>query len=163
MREAKSCLETRPITGETSVHENELLNQQQGWIHSIARGGLAIIFAYHGLVPKLLGRQANEIAMLKDSGVPAESLSMVLIIFGLSELLFAVALIIFWRHRWPLLLCLGLMCLATLGVAVKSPRYIAAAFNPITLNIAVSCLTLIDLLILKRTKPIDPRTRGAHG
>jgi hypothetical protein len=101
--------------------------------------------------------------MLRDSGVPAESFNAVLIIFGSAELLFALALMVFWHHRWPLLVCLGLMCLGTLGVAVKSPRYIAAAFNPITLNLAVCCLAAIDLLVLKRTRPIDPATRGECG
>jgi hypothetical protein len=50
----------------------EFPNQQERRIHSIARGGLAVIFVYHGLVPKLLVHHPDEIAMLKDSGVPPE-------------------------------------------------------------------------------------------
>lgn len=125
-------------------------NRQQAWIHLVARIGLALVFAYHGLVPKLLSRHADEIAMLKDSGVPTERLSIVLIVFGLAELLFALLLVIFWRHRWPLLLCLGFLIVGTIDVAAKSPRYIGAAFNPITLNFAVGCLAIVDLLALKR-------------
>lgn len=101
--------------------------------------------------------------MLKDAGVSAESSGQVLILFGLAELLFALTLVICWNCRWPLLLCLGLMCLGTIGVALKSPRYIGAAFNPITLNLAVSCLAPVDLLALKRNKPTDPAIRAGCG
>jgi ABC-type iron transport system FetAB permease component len=86
-----------------------------------------------------------------------------LIIFGSAELLFALALVIFWQRRWPVFLCLVLMCLGTAGVAMKSPKYIAAAFNPLTLNLAVGCLALVDLLILKRTRPIDPAIHAECG
>jgi hypothetical protein len=37
---------------------------------------------------------------------------------------------------------------ATIGVAVNSPRYLGAAFNPVSLNLAVLCLAVIDLLVL---------------
>ena len=40
------------------------------------------------------------------------------------------------------------MLLATIGVAVSSPRYLGAAFNPVSLNLAVACLAVIDLLVL---------------
>jgi len=145
------------------VSESGLENQQLAGIHSVARIGLAVVFAYHGLVPKLLTRHADEIAMLKDSGVSLEWLGVVLIAFGLTELLFAVSLLIFWHNRWPLLLCLGFLCIGTLAVAVKSPRYVGAAFNPITLNLAVGCLALVDLLVLKGARATDPTTREGCG
>jgi hypothetical protein len=37
---------------------------------------------------------------------------------------------------------------ATVGVAVNSPRYLGAAFNPVSLNLAVGCLAVIDLMVL---------------
>jgi DoxX-like family len=121
---------------------------RQTVVHGVARVGLALIFAYHGLVPKLLGRHADEMAMLRDAGVGAESTGAVLATLGVAELLFALCLLIFWRRRWPPWLCLALMGMATIGVAVSSPRYLGAAFNPVSLNLAVACLAVIDLIVL---------------
>ena len=121
---------------------------RQTLVHGVARVGLALIFAYHGLVPKLLGLDADELAMLRDAGVTAGSTRLVLIILGIAELVLALCLLILWRRRWPPLLCLGLIVAATIGVAVSSPRYLGAAFNPVSLNLAVACLIVIDLLVL---------------
>jgi len=121
---------------------------RQTLVHGVARVGLALIFAYHGLVPKLLGPHADEMAMLRDAGIAAENTWTVLALLGIAELLLALCLLIFWRRRWPSLLCLGLIVLATIGVTVTSPRYLGAAFNPVSLNLAVGCLAVIDLLVL---------------
>jgi hypothetical protein len=40
------------------------------------------------------------------------------------------------------------MFVATIGVAVSSPRYLAAPFNPISLNLAIACLAAVDLFIV---------------
>jgi hypothetical protein len=40
------------------------------------------------------------------------------------------------------------MVLATVGVAINSPRYLGAAFNPVSLNLAVAGLAVIDLIVL---------------
>ena len=122
---------------------------KQALVHGVARLGLVLIFAYHGLLPKLLSPQVDEIAMLRDAGVAAEAIRAVLPVLGVAELIFALGLLFFWSRRWPALLCIGLMILATLGVAVNSPRYLAAAFNPVSLNFAVLCLAVIDLIVLR--------------
>jgi uncharacterized membrane protein YphA (DoxX/SURF4 family) len=113
-----------------------------------ARLALAFIFAYQGLVPKLLARHADEIAMLRDAGVPSDRVPTTLALVGVAELIFAFALLFYWRRRWPPRITLGLMALATLGVSLRSPAYLAAAFNPISLNLAVAALAVVDLLNL---------------
>jgi hypothetical protein len=40
------------------------------------------------------------------------------------------------------------MAAATIGVAVNSPRYLGAAFTPVSINVAVACLAAVDLLLL---------------
>jgi uncharacterized membrane protein YphA (DoxX/SURF4 family) len=122
---------------------------RQTVVHGIARVGLALIFIYHGLVPKLLGPHADEVAMLRDAGFGAERAGVLLIAGGIGELVLGLCFLLFWARRWPPLFCLGLMLMATIGVAVSSPRYLAAAFNPISLNLAISCLAVIDLIVLK--------------
>ena len=44
---------------------------RQTLVHVIARVALAAVFAYQGVVPKLLTRNVDEIAMLRDAGVAA--------------------------------------------------------------------------------------------
>ena len=115
----------------------------------VARLGLAFVFAYHGLIPKLLTRHRDVIAMLRDVGLSAEGANIALTAFGIGEVAFACCLFLFWRRKWPLYACIAAMCLGTIGVMISSPRFITAAFNPISLNAAVACLAAIDRLALK--------------
>lgn len=122
---------------------------RQALVHSVARIGLALVFVYHGLVPKLIWPHRDEFAMLRDAGVAPEHLSLVLTSLGVAELFLAVWLLMLWRSGLPPLISLGLMVVATIGVVVNSPQYLAAAFNPISLNVAVGCLAVIDLFAVR--------------
>jgi DoxX-like family len=112
--------------------------------HAWAKITLALVFTYHGLVPKLLMRDADEIAMLRDARIPSDWLATVLSAVGMGELAFAFILLSFWRHRWPAVTCLVLMLVATVAVIAFSPRYLAAAFNPLTLNLSIASLCFLD-------------------
>ena len=119
---------------------------RQSLIHAIARGSLAFVFAYHGLIPKLLGPHADELTMLADAGIVNGNSRAVVMALGSAELLIACVLIVAWRQQWIVWLCLLLMPLATLGVAISSPSFLGAAFNPVSLNLAVAALAGIALV-----------------
>ena len=119
-------------------------------IHALARCSLATILVYHGLVPKLLWPHADEVAMLQDAGAGALAPRLVTLL-GAAEILAGVVLVIAWRARWPLWASVAAMALATAGVAMTSPRFLAATFNPVTLNLAVASLALVALLALPDT------------
>ena len=138
---------------EAAATSHSLDKRRTTAVHFTARLALAFVFAYHGLVPKLLIHHTDETAMLRDAGIGEKQLSIVLTIFGATELLLALSLLLFWRRRWPAMVCIGLMCAGTFGVALSSPRYLVAAFNPVSLNLAVACLALIDVLVLNPGKP----------
>jgi hypothetical protein len=121
---------------------------RQSLIHTISRVALAAVFTYQGLVPKLLTRNVDEIAMLRDAGVPADVTGAAVTALGILELAFAAVLLFAWHRRWPVYVCLGSMLLATAAVGLNSPRYFEAAFNPPSLNLTVACLAAIDLLVL---------------
>jgi hypothetical protein len=121
---------------------------RQSLIHAISRVALAAIFIYHGFIPKLLTRNVDEIAMVRDAGQASSVASSVVGALGVLELSFAAALLVAWPRRWPLFVCLVSMLLATTAVGMSSPRYFSAAFNPFTLNLAVACLASIDLLVV---------------
>jgi hypothetical protein len=117
-------------------------------IHALARIGLALTFAYHGLVPKLLGRDAVEVDLLLNAGVPARHVDAVMIVVGFAEIAFAASLLILWHRRWPVLVSGTFAVATTIGLALTSPQYLGGAFNPVTLNLGVGCLAAIDLLAL---------------
>jgi uncharacterized membrane protein YphA (DoxX/SURF4 family) len=121
---------------------------RQTLAHAVARIALALIFAYHGLVPKLLMRHADEVAMLRDAGLAANRTGAAVTGLGIGELVLALCLLAGWHRRWPPRLALTLMVVATMAVAINSPRYLIAAFNPLSLNLAVASLAWIDLLLL---------------
>jgi uncharacterized membrane protein YphA (DoxX/SURF4 family) len=138
---------------------------QRSLIHAVARGTVAAVWVYQGLVPKLLGPHPDERAMVRQAGVPEESAAAVAQIIGGAEVAFGLVLLFAFRRRWPLTLTVVLMIAATIGVAVNSPSYLWAAFNPVSLNLAMIALASIGLLA-RRDLPSAGhclRTRPAGG
>jgi hypothetical protein len=133
-------------------------------IHVIARVGLAVTFAYHGLVPKLLGRDPDEAALLAASGVPNAAVEPAMVAIGVAEIALAIALVVVADRRWPVVVCLGIAVLTTIVIALTAPAYLGTAFNPVALNIGVGCLAAIDLIALVdapsarhcRRRPTEP-------
>lgn len=115
-------------------------------IHALARLSLALIWLYQGLIPKLLFLHEDELAMMVAAGVPVEQTMLAVRVFGLAEIGFALLLLAMWNRRWLLLVNIPLMLLALLGVGLTSPAYLVAAFNPVTLNLAVIILSVIGYL-----------------
>ena len=74
--------------------------------------------------------------MLAQSGLPLGLLPWI----GVLEISLGSLILYSWNWRPIFLANLALMILATLAVAVNSPVYLRAAFNPVTLNLAISAL-----------------------
>ena len=55
-------------------------------------------------------------------------------------------MLVLFHQRWPLLLTIGLMIVATVCVATKSPQFLFAAFNPVSLNVLIIGLALVGLI-----------------
>jgi hypothetical protein len=116
-------------------------------VHVLSRLAIALVWLYHGLVPKLLYRSPDELKMLRDAGIASSHVLTMVLLAGGAEVCFAAIMIIFWRSRWPLWLTIIAMVVALAGVTATSPGFLAAAFNPVTLNLTVAALALIDLLV----------------
>jgi DoxX-like protein len=114
--------------------------------HAISRLTVAAVFLWHGLVPKLLFRHPDEAALLTDSGVASSTAHLVVTAAGVAEIALALAMVVFWRSRALLMVVIGLMAAALVMVAGFSPRFLIAAFNPVTLNACVIALATIALL-----------------
>jgi len=114
-------------------------------IHATARLAVAGIWIWHGLVPKLVYRNLDEQTMLAQAGVSLKFLPRI----GASEILIGILMVVSWRWRSVFLANIALMCAATGAVAAFSPHYLTAAFNPVTLNLAVLALSVVGWLAAK--------------
>lgn len=122
---------------------------RQTFIHVTARIALALVFAYQGVVPKLLVHHSDEMLMMAATGVPTDTAGVAVIALGSVELALAAALLARWSRAWPVWLCLIAMPIASIGVAISSPAFYEAAFNPFSLNVSVAALAAIDLGVIK--------------
>src|SRR5580704_9406806 len=134
------------------------VSQDRALIYLVARGTMAFIWLYHGLVPKLLYHDASELDLLSRIGTPGSRLQAAATVAGLVELFFSVLLVALWRHSWPLWLTLGFMLFGIPVVAITAPTYLSAAFNPLTLNLAVAALAAIAITA-GRNRPSAARCR----
>jgi uncharacterized membrane protein YphA (DoxX/SURF4 family) len=118
-------------------------------IYFVARISLAFLFIYHGLVPKILTLSEMEIAMITNHGdfLPPElSVEQVAILGGLWDCLVGIAVLVFWKQRWPILVAMLTLIVLLIDVAIFSPQYLIEAFNPVTTNIMGLVVGLISLL-----------------
>jgi len=122
------------------------VSMRQSLIYGVSRIAVALIWIYHGLIPKLLFRHADELALIRAAGIPEQNLAVVIGGLGLAEVALGLVLLIAWHTRVLLVLTILLMILALVSVAIQAPGYLAAAFNPVTLNLAVVALATIALL-----------------
>jgi hypothetical protein len=111
-------------------------------IHACARISITFIWIWQGLIPKLWFPSPDEKAMLSAAGV---SLG-ILPVIGAAEVVFGVAAVLLWRWRPFFVLNAVLMAGALLSVALQSPSYLFAAFNPVTLNVAMIAFSVIGYL-----------------
>lgn len=118
------------------------LSRGYSLIHAICRWTIAGVWAWHGMAPKILWPSSDEIAMLAAAGVSSVYLPWV----GIAEVILAVVTIGTWRWRGFFLLNAAAMLVALVTVALQSPAYLVAAFNPVSLNGSVIALSLIGYL-----------------
>ena len=103
-------------------------------INWIARGGLAFMFAYHGLVPKLLWLSQGERAMIQAHGI--EQVQLFATLAGVGEIALARWILLSPRSVWPLVVAATALAGLLVDVAVFSPSILREAFNPVSLNVA---------------------------
>lgn len=121
---------------------------RQSLIHGIARCTLAAVFAYHGIVPKLLGPATEEVRLLEASNIPADVVGPLLAIIGVLEVAFAILLLAAWHSRWPPLATAIFAIATTLAIVLVEPGLVTTAFGPVTLNASILALAAIDVTLL---------------
>lgn len=112
----------------------------------ICRFSVAFVWFYQGLVPKLLGPHRDELVMNKSLGMTEASALDLAYVGGSLEILLGIAVLVFYQQRWPFWVTIAAMLGLWLGVAVYSPLFLLAAFNPTTINLTVVALSAIALV-----------------
>ena len=112
----------------------------------LGRGVLAALWIYQGVIPKLLGPHTDELTMNLALGASNAAARQISMIAGVTEIAIGVCVLLV-RHAWPLWLTLLLMA-GLLGYAmIFTPQFLGAAFNPVTINVAMAGLAWIVLLL----------------
>lgn len=114
--------------------------------YAVARIGLALIFLYHGLVPKLLALHPDELALMTAGGVGPDAAPLLVRVLGAVEVVWAGLLLWRWHSRRLLVATAVLMVVALAGVAATAPGFLVEAFNPVTLNLSVIALCVVAWL-----------------
>jgi DoxX-like family len=122
------------------------VSRDRTFVYTLSRLTVAFVWLYHGLIPKLIYRNPDELSMLRDAGIPDSHLPAVMSSLGIIEVCLSLVLVVFWNSRWPLWFTLVAMVSAVLAVGITSPGFLTAAFNPMTLNLAVAVLAVVGLL-----------------
>jgi uncharacterized membrane protein YphA (DoxX/SURF4 family) len=128
-------------------------------IHATARLAIASIWIWHGLVPKLIYRQIDEQTMLAQAGVPLSFLPWI----GGLEILIGLLVLYAWRRRAVFVVNVAFMVFATIAVAINSPLYLKAAFNPASLNLAMIALSIAGWIASRRLPSSRSCRRTAPG
>ena len=115
-------------------------------VYAICRLMVSFIWIYHGLVPKLLFANPDEAAMLADAGWHTEFIPFAIRWAGIAEIAFGLVLLLAWRVRSLFAVTIVVMLAALAFVGVEAPRYLSAAFNPVTLNLSMIALSWIGLI-----------------
>jgi DoxX-like family len=118
------------------------LSMRMASIHAVARLGIAFTWMWQGLIPKLIFPSLDERAMIAAAGLRLSLLPVI----GVAELAFAAATLLCWRWRSFFVANSVVMAGALIAVSLRSPSYLVAAFNPVTLNLGVILLSIVGYL-----------------
>ena len=117
-------------------------------INIISRAGLAFIYFYHGLFPKILGlsQTEKELVSLHELNMPVEMVSTVA---GILEIILAMMIIFLRQTLLPVYIAAFLLAALLIDVAIIKPSLLAEAFNPVSTNISGLMLCYIIFLSQK--------------
>jgi DoxX-like family len=113
--------------------------------HAAAVAGLAGVFAYQGLVPKLWRVDVGALAIWQGLGLTASHARWAVRSVGAVEAGFAVATVAGANKRWPFVVAFAAMPALVIDAAKADRSILTNAFNPVSLGIAVSALAAVAL------------------
>ncbi len=113
--------------------------------YNLSRTAIAIIWLYHGLIPKLLFTHTTELELVQK-GLIVGTPEMTVLIAGVVEVIIGLSVVVFWNSERPIYISLFGFTLLLMGAVALSPEYATHAFNPITLTLSAIFFCLIQLV-----------------
>lgn len=114
-------------------------------VHFIARGTLALVWIYQGLVPKILFPNTGELEIFRSTGIyPGNAMTGVFAL-GIFQALLGLSHLGAWKSRIPLWIGLAVLVILGGGGLIMRPDLIILPFNPVSLILMMLALTFIDL------------------
>lgn len=129
-------------------------------ISRIARCALALIFFYHGLVPKLLWLSPIEVQMITAHGLGEPRL--IAALAGWLELAMGTWLLSGRAPRAAIGVTAAVLSGLLLDVAIVAPQLLSQAFNPVTVNGAGLALCWVAWLATRVQPPGVPGAEQAR-
>ena len=111
----------------------------------ILRYTLGLCWIYQGVFPKLVSIAPLEKKLTATMGFSLEVSDMITRVAGVSEIVFGVLLIIFYRYRTIHILNIAALCGLLAYVVLMLPVLLLEAFNPVTTNIPMMLISFVLL------------------
>lgn len=124
-----------------------MIQEQLNRVNLLSRAGLAFVFFYHGLVPKILWLSAIEREIVETHGFNANILSPAA---GVMEILLAASILFIRRSTIPIYLSAFLLVALFMDIVLVAPKLLIEAFNPVSINLV--SLLLCYLVVLTQTE-----------
>lgn len=103
-------------------------------INLLSRVGLAFLFFYHGLFPKILWLSPLESHLVELHGVDAPNIPLSQVA-GVLEIGLAFLILIFRNTLFPVYIAALALILLLIDVAIVMPSLLVEAFNPVSTNL----------------------------
>lgn len=120
-------------------------SRDQSIAHAVAVAGLGGVWLYQGLVPKLWKVDPGEVSIWQQVGLPGPRARTAVRAAGAAEVLFGVVTIVGARRRWPFAATAVAMPLLAGAAFGADRRVFSRAFNPASLNWAMTALAGVAL------------------
>jgi len=111
----------------------------------IARYIVGLSWIYHGFFPKLYHIAPLEKLMTGSAGFSAQVSELITRSAGVSEIIFGVCLLVFYKNKHIVILNILALVGLLLAVVVMQPPLLIEAFNPVTTNLPLIGLSVIWL------------------
>ena len=128
--------------------ETQLLSK----VNSIGRYTLAFIFAYHGLVPKILWLSPIEVSLANAHNLNAVVASP---LAGVLEIILALSILLLKKSLIPVYFAMILLIVLLLDVMIIMPSLLIEAFNPVTINLATIVIAYFVCITQIHVKPYN--------
>ena len=115
--------------------------------HLLARGTVAFLWIYHGLVPKLLYPESGELRLLREYGMFPGYEGSVIQVVGVLEIVLGLLILFFWRSRRLVLASIVPAAVLTAGGIATDPGILKGPFNAVSLTVPIVVLAVVASLL----------------